>query len=137
MSGLFDWNASIIFLRVASCTPVVISHHSTVTWAVPPCAGAAVAPPAAAPPAAGAPPPPHAARTDAPNTPAAPCRNLRRLIAGLPEPVPMWFPPLDNLSLPQWPGNIDKRCQSTSCWMLGVAAPRHTLARAPDSSTGL
>ena len=53
---------------------------STVAWAVPPAAGAA-APAAvgAAPPVEGVAEPPHAARSDAPASPAMPCRNLRRL----------------------------------------------------------
>src|SRR5947207_1555958 len=96
MSGFLDWNVSIIFLVTSSSTPVRVSHHSTVAWAVPPCAGADVAPPAAAPPGAavvppvvGAAVPPHAARTDTPTSPAAPLRNLRRLIAGLPVSLPV------------------------------------------------
>src|SRR3954465_6109174 len=95
MSGFLCWNVSIIFLVISSSTPVCESHHSTVACAVPPAAGAAVAPPAAAPPAVGAAPPvgvavpPHAARSDAPASPAMPCRNLRRLTAGFSAWVPM------------------------------------------------
>src|SRR5258706_11613526 len=92
MSGFFCWNVSIIFLVISSSTPVCESHHSTVAWAVPACAGAAVAAPAAGaavapPPVEGVAAPPHAARSEAPASPAAPLRNLRRLIAGLPVPM--------------------------------------------------
>src|SRR5689334_13853406 len=102
MSGFLASNASIIFLVTCSSTPVCVSHHSTVTWAVPPCAGAAVVPPAAGPlvplPVGAA--APHADRSDTPASPAAPLRNLRRLISGLPVPlfVPMRRPPLDRLT---------------------------------------
>src|SRR5215213_2983459 len=90
MSGFFCWNVSIIFLVISSSTPVCESHHSTVAWAVPPAAGAA-APAAvgAAPPVEGVVAPPHAARSDAPASPAMPCRNLRRLTAGFSDWVAM------------------------------------------------
>src|SRR6478672_5084732 len=90
MSGFFCWNVSIIFLVISSSPPVCESHHSTVAWAAPPAAGAA-APAAvgAAPPPVGVAVPPHAARSDAPASPAMPCRNLRRLIAGFSAWVPM------------------------------------------------
>src|SRR6478672_5122740 len=90
MSGFFCWNVSIIFLVISSSPPVCESHHSTVAWAAPPAAGAA-APAAvgAVPPVDGVAAPPHAARSDAPASPAMPCRNLRRLIAGFSARVPM------------------------------------------------